>query len=145
MEITKILFCGSIPMALISVAFFIYGNFGLADLHDDLHDVCRDFLYYNITHLVILLTSLVVLFFFICCSSICASFLFLFNSFVIAGQLVEKYTQETERCNTACQGNCSTLVDLSEKTNMCLIGNGSIVLVVGILILLKLLKCIMCI
>lgn len=145
MEITKILFFGSIPMALISVAFFIYGNFDLAGLHDELHEVCRDFMYYNITHLVILLTSLVVLFFFVCCSSICASFLFLFNSFIIGGQLVEKYTQETERCNAACQGNCSTLVDLSEKTNMCLIGNGSIVLIVGILVLLKVLKCIMCI
>ena len=145
MEITKILFYGSIPMALISLVFFIYGNFDIGDIRDDLHEVCRNFLYYNITHLIILLTSLVVLFFFICCSSICASVLFLVNSFIIGGQLVEKYTQENERCNYACQTNCTNLVDLSEKINMCLIGNGSIIIIVAILILLKILKCIICI
>ena len=66
MDITKILFYASIPLKilLISVGFFIYGNFDLADLQDDLHEVCRDFLYYNITHLIILLTSLVVCFFY---------------------------------------------------------------------------------
>tara|TARA_A100001015_G_C14593338_1_gene557579 strand:- start:35 stop:472 length:438 start_codon:yes stop_codon:yes gene_type:complete len=145
MDITKILFYASIPMALISIGFFIYGNFDLTDLKDDLHSVCQSFLEYNIIHLVILLTSVVVLFFYLCCSSICASFIFLFNGFVIGGQLVEKYVKETDRCNLACQTNCSQLVDLSEKINMCLIGNGSILVIVIILLLLKFLKCLICI
>lgn len=144
MELTKTLFYGSIPMALISVGFFIYSNIDISNFHNDLGDDCDDFLKYNIIHLGLLLTSLLVCVSFICCGSLCSSVLFIVNSVTIISQLLEKYTKNDDRCDSVCQSNCGDLVDLSKKINICLICNGSIILVVVLLLLFKFIKKLIC-
>lgn len=144
MEITKIFFYSSIPMALISIIFFVYENIDISDFKDDIRSECKEFFEYNLTHLIILLTSIIVFLAYLCCSSCCAIVLYIFNVLVIGGQLVEKYYNNEEWCNANCKTNCTELVELSEKTNICLISNGSIIIIVILAVLCKIINKIFC-
>jgi hypothetical protein len=144
MELTKILFYGSIPMALVSLSFFIYTSVEISDLQETEHEVCKDFMKYNIIHLGILLTSILVLFSFICCGNCLSSILFVGNAIVLGGQLIEKYTKKDERCNPECRENCMDLVDLSDKINICLITNGSIIILIILYLIFKGVRFIIC-
>jgi hypothetical protein len=144
MELTKTLFYGSIPMALISLAFFIYSSIELSDFTDDDKAVCHDFMKYNIIHLGLLISSILVFSIYMCCGNCIASILFIGNAVLIVGQLIEKYTNKDERCNAECRGNCTELVEFSDKINICLISNGGVILLVALILIYSFTRFILC-
>ena len=144
MDTTRVLCLASVPMALVSLSFFIYGTVDISDYRSDLSTECDTFLWYNITHIAILLSSILVLATFILCGVCLSSFLFISNAIIIIGQLIDKYENEDDHCNAYCEGNCTQLVELSEKTNYCLIGQGIIILIAGTYIVLKFIRCLVC-
>ncbi len=131
----------NIPITIASVLFFIYSNIKISDYEDSDHQECRDFLIYNITHLILILMPLVVMVFFVCCNKICSSVLYIGNAFLVLGQLVEKYAEDKKYCTEECQEHCSNLVDFSEKINICLIVIGVLYILSGLGFLYKLVKC----
>lgn len=144
MELTKTLFYGSIPMALISLGFFIYSSIAISDFKDDDKDICHDFMKYNIIHLGLLVSSILVFIIYICCGNCIASILFIGNGVLIGCQLIEKYTEKDDRCNAECRENCSELVDLSNKINICLISNGGVILLVALILIYSFTRFILC-
>ena len=144
MEITKLLYYGSMPLALVSLIFFIYSSVHISDLQETEHEVCKDFMKYNIIHLGILITSILVFFSFICCGNCLSSILFVGNAIVIGGQLIEKYSEKDERCNQECRGNCTDLVELSDNMNICLIANGSVIVLIILYLIYKVFRFIIC-
>ena len=84
MELTKTLFYGSIPMALISLGFFLYSSIAISDFTDDYKAVCHDFMKYNIIHLGLLISSILVFSIYMCCGNCIASILFI-------GDFVEQF------------------------------------------------------
>ena len=141
MDICNVFFYSNIPITLTSVLFFIYSNIKLADYHDSDKAECEDFLYYNITHLALILMPILVMGSFILCNRICTSVLYVLNGVLVLGQLMEKYIEDKKYCNTECEAECGDLINLSDKINICLIVMGSIyVLSVGG-VLYKFAKC----
>lgn len=143
MEIGRIFCLGSIPMALISVIFFVYSNIRLSDVEEGLdNEICKDFFIYNLTYVVLFLLSIVVFMLFICCSSLCGIGFFILNSVLIVSQMIEIYIEKTERCNSVCHDNCSDLVEVNDKVNIAIIINTVIIGITGIFIACNLIgKC----
>jgi hypothetical protein len=141
LDILDTFFYSNIPITCASVFFFIYSNIKLSDYEDSDKSACRDFLYYNITHLALILAPVVVMFFYICCNKICTSVLYVANGFLVIGQLIEKYAEDKKYCTDECQQECTNLVDLSDKINICLIVMGSLYGLSVLAILYRLLKC----
>ena len=141
MDICNIFFYSNIPITLASVLFFIYSNIQLADYHDSDKEACEDFLYYNITHIALILMPVLVMGSFILCNRICTSVLYVLNGVLVLGQLVEKYVEDKKYCNTECHTECGDLVELSEKINICLIVIGSMYVISVGGVLYKFIKC----
>lgn len=144
MEITNILFYSNIPLCLTSVLFFIYANIQISDYDDSDKSECHDLLYYNITHLGLILLPVLVMFMFICCQKICSSAFYIGNAFLIVGQIIEKYLEDKKYCSQECQNNCDNLQDLSDHINICLIVMASIYGIAALCVIYKLGKCIFC-
>ena len=141
LDICNVFFYANIPITLTSVLFFIYSGISLADYQDSDKEVCEDFLYYNITHLGLILLPTLVMASFILCNKICTSVLYILNGVLILGQLVEKYVEDKKYCEIDCQTDCADLVRLSDKINICLIVMGSIYILSVIGVLYKFVKC----
>ena len=141
MDICNVFFYSNIPITLTSVLFFIYSNIQLADYEDSNKDACHEFLYYNITHLALILMPVLVMGSFILCNKICTSVLYILNGVLVIGQLVDRYVEDKKYCEIECEKECGDLITLSEKINICLIVMGSIYILSVGGVLYKFIKC----
>jgi hypothetical protein len=140
-DICGVFFYSNIPITLTSILFFLYSNIKLADYSDSGKEVCRDYLYYNITHLALILFPVLVMGSFILCNRVCTSVLFVLNGVLVLGQLVDKYVEDEKHCNTECETQCQELQELSSKTNICLIVLGAMYILTGVGVVYKFVKC----
>ena len=143
-DITDIFFYSNIPISICSILFFIYSNIQIADYENSNLEECRDFLYYNITHLALILFPVLVMGSFICCNRICTSVLYVGNAVLVIGQLIDKYVEDKKYCDINCKKECHELVGLSEKINICLCVLGGIYVLSGLGVVYKLGKCCFC-
>ena len=140
-DICDICFYSNIPITICSILFFVYSNIQIADYENSSHDACRDFLYYNITHLALILCPVLVMGSFICCNKICTSGLYVANAVLVIGQLIDKYSEDNKHCDASCEQECQELVGLSDKINICLWVIGGLYLLSGVAVVYKLGKC----
>ena len=140
-DICDIFFYSNIPISICCVLFFIYSNIQIADYENSGEDACRDFLYYNITHLALILCPVLVMGSFICCNKICTSVLYVGNAVLVIGQLIDKYTEDNRHCDSTCEEHCQDLVGLSKKINICLWVLGGMYFISGLGVLYKFSKC----
>lgn len=143
-DIIDIFFYSNIPISICSILFFIYSNIKIANYENVNIEACRDFLYYNVIHLALILIPVLVMISFICCNKICTSVLYIGNAVLVVVQLIDKYIEDKKYCDFNCKKECQELIGLSEKINICLCVLGGLYVLSGLGVVYKLGKCFFC-